>query len=323
MTRWLLRRIVDLLATTLVAVVLLAVLVHLLPGDPLAAVIGDRDIDAATRSALAASWGTDRPVLVAVGHYLLGLLRGDFGQSMTEGRPVIAVLAEGVGPTLLLGSLTLLIDFTIGLALGLWSALHPESRRARWLGALTVVGYALPSFVIGMLLVSLFTLTLHWLPPAGLADPTLPLEAPALGIWLDRLKHLVLPLAAMVIATIAVPLRQQRSAALATVTQPWVLAARARGVSPSAIAWRHCWRPALTPIVTLLGLWLPMLVGGAVFVEMLFNWPGIGSLIARATASRDTPLVMGAGIMLIVMVQAGSLLADLLYHLVNPAQHDA
>ncbi len=320
--RWLLRRGADAFLTALVAVVLLAVVVHLLPGDPLAVIIGDRETDPATRAALAASWGTDRPLYSAVGHYLAALVRGDFGVAMSENRPVATILLERLWPTMLLGGLTLLIDFTCGLALGLWSALHPESWRARVLGGLTVVGYALPSFVLGMVLVWLFALEFRWLPPAGLLDQTLPLDA---SLWVrmaDRLTHLALPLATMVLATIAVPFRQQRAAALATATQPWVLAARARGVAPAAIAWRHCWRPALTPIVTLLGLWLPMLVGGAVFVEMLFDWPGIGSLIAQATASRDIPLVLGAGVLLIVMVQAGSLLADLLYRLVDPTQRD-
>ena len=322
MIRWLLRRSVDALATALVAVVLLVILVHLLPGDPLTVILGDRDADPVTRAALNASWGTDQPLYSAVGSYLMALARGDFGVAMSEHRPVTTVLLERLGPTLLLGSLTLLIDFTLGLALGLWSALHPESWRSRLLDGLTVIGYALPSFVLGMVLVSLFALRPPWLPPAGLADQTLPLDAPMATMWLDRLRHLVLPLATMVIATIAVPLRQQRSAARVTAAQPWVLAARARGVSPAAVAWRHCWRPALSPIVTLLGLWLPMLVGGAVFVEMLFNWPGIGSLIAQATDSRDIPLVLGAGVLLIVMVQAGSLLADVLYRVVDPTQRD-
>jgi peptide/nickel transport system permease protein len=120
-----------------------------------------------------------------------------------------------------------------------------------------------------------------------------------------------------------VPLRQQRSAALATAAQPWVLAARARGVSPGRVAWRHCWRPALTPIVTLLGLWFPMLVAGAVFVEVVFQWPGVGLLLAQATADRDVPLVIGGGLLLIIAVQLGSLLADVLYHVVDPAQRHA
>jgi peptide/nickel transport system permease protein len=127
----------------------------------------------------------------------------------------------------------------------------------------------------------------------------------------------------MVLATIAVPLRQQRAAARETRAATWVTAARARGVAPARITWRHIWRPALTPVVTLLGLWLPMLVSGAVFVEAVFAWPGIGSLIAAAAASRDVPLVIGAGALLVVVVQLGSFMADLLYRVVDPEQRQS
>lgn len=318
--RWLLRRSFDALVTAVAAVVVLIVLVRLLPGDPLSAILGDRGADPATRALLAARWGTNRTLLQTLASFFGGLLHGDLSISLSEQRPVTTVIGEALGPTLLLGSLTLLIDFTIGLALGVWSALRPDSLRARLLGAFTLVGYALPSFVAGMLLTWIFAVKLGWLQTGGLADTLLVSDAPASAVLVDHLKHLVLPLAAMVIATIAIPLRQQRSAALETVAQPWVLAARARGVRPFAIAWRHCWRPALTPIVTLFGLWLPMLVAGAVFVEYVFQWPGMGLLLAHATANRDVPLVIGAGLVLIVVVQLGSLLADLLYHVVDPVQ---
>jgi peptide/nickel transport system permease protein len=316
----LLRRAVDAVATALVAGVVLVILLHLLPGDPLAAVLGDHPVPPAVEAGLRRQWGTDRSLLQSIGAVFAGLARGDLSVSIVEQRPVIAILGERLGPTFLLGSLTLLIDFTVGLALGVWSALHPNAIRARLIGAITIVGYALPSFVIGMLLVWAFALKLGWFPAAGISDVLLPPDAPVMTTLLDHLKHLVLPLAAMVVATLAVPLRQQRSAALATAAQPWVLAARARGISPGLVAWRHCWRPALSPIVTLLGLWLPMLVAGAVFVEVVFQWPGVGLLLARATQDRDIPLVMGGGLLLIVAVQLGSLLADLLYYVVDPAQ---
>ena len=320
MTRWLLRRSADALFTTLMAAVVLVALVHLLPGDPLTAILGERSVDPAQRAALEATWGTNRPLPEAIGATLSGLLRGDLGVSIAAQRPVATVIAERLGPTLLLGSLTLLFTFTIGLSLGLWSALHPQSVRARLVGVVTLVGYALPSFVIGMLLIWGFAVELAWLPPADLANPLLAPDAGTAAMLADRLSHLLLPLLTMVLATVAVPLRQQRAAALATAAQPWVLAARARGVSPARIAWQHIWRPALTPIVTLIGLWLPMLVSGAVFVEALFNWPGLGSLLANSTTQRDVPVVIGAGLLLVVMVQVGSLVADLLYRVVNPAQ---
>ena len=320
MNRWLLRRSAEALLTTFVAVVVLDLLLHLLPGDPVAAILQDFPVDAATDAAVRLRYGADVPIATAIIDFLRGLARGDLGFSLSEQRAVSTVLAERLGPTVLLGSLTLLVDFTIGLALGVWSALHPGTWRSRILGALTLVGYTLPSFVIGMVLVWIFGVRLAWLPTSDISSQLLPLDANAIAVLLDRVRHLVLPLATLVIATIAVPFRQQRAAALATATQPWVLAARARSVSPGLIAWRHCWRPALTPIVTLFGLWLPMVVAGAVFVEALFNWPGVGLLITQATVTRDVPLVMGAGLLLIVMVQLGSLLADVLYQFVNPAQ---
>jgi peptide/nickel transport system permease protein len=315
-SRWLLRRTGDAIATALVASVVLVILLHLLPGDPLAAVLGDHPVAPDVEARMRQHWATLPAIFRALVH-------GDLGQSIVQNRPVVTILAERLAPTFLLGALTLLIDFTAGLALGVWSALHPDTLRARFVGAVTIVGYALPSFVIGMLLVWLFALKLHWFPPGGVSDVLLSPDASFASRLVDHLRHLALPLAAMVIATLAVPLRQQRSAALATAAQPWVLAARARGVSPGRVAWRHCWRPALTPIVTLLGLWFPMLVAGAVFVEVVFQWPGVGLLLAQATADRDVPLVIGGGLLLIIAVQLGSLLADVLYHVVDPAQRHA
>ena len=320
MTRWLVRRGLEAILTALAAVVVLIILVRLLPGDPLTAVLGDRAADPVTRAALEHRWGIDRTLLQTVASFFGGLWHGDLSVSLSEQRPVTAVLADSLPPTLLLGGLTLLIDFTVGLALGVWSALRPDSWRTRIVGACTLIGYALPSFVIGTLLTWIFAVKLGWTQTGGISDPLIAGDAPGSTVLLDHLNHLVLPLAAMVIATLAIPIRQQRNAALATAAQPWVLAARARGVSPFAIAWRHCWRPALTPIVTLFGLWLPMLVAGAVFVEYVFNWPGMGLVIAHATASRDFPLVIGAGLILIIVVQLGSLLSDVLYQVVDPTQ---
>ena len=323
MSRWLLRRSFDALATAVVAGVVLIVLLHLLPGDPLAAALGDHPVSPEVEAALRHHWGTDRTVLQSLAAVLGGLVHGDLGTSIVEQRPVLAILGERIGPTLLLGALTLLLDFTVGLALGVWTALHPDAWRARLVGALTIIGYAVPSFVVGMILVWLFAIRLHWLPAAGMSDVLLSPDASRLAVVADHLRYLVLPLTATVVATLAVPVRQQRAAAAATAAQPWVLAARARGVSPARVAWRHCWRPALTPIVTLFGLWFPMLVAGTVFVEVVFQWPGIGLMLAQATQARDIPVVMGGGLLLILSVQLGSLIADALYHVVDPAQRQS
>ncbi len=301
-------------------IITLVLLVHLLPGDPLAAIIGDRALDPASEAALRHRWGVDRSLVETLRDFLAGAIRGNLGTSLLEQRPVTTILLERLGPTLLLGGLTLLINFTLGLALGMWSALRPDSLLTRITGVVTLACYAIPSFVIGLVLVWWFAVAWPVLPAAGIADPLIGGESSALAVMGDRLRHLVLPLATMVLATIAVPIRQQRSAALETLRSTWVTAAAARGVSPVRIAWQHVWRPALSPIVTLLGLWLPILVSGAVFVEAVFAWPGIGSLLASATAARDIDVVIGAGALTIVVVQAGSFLADVLYRVVDPEQ---
>jgi peptide/nickel transport system permease protein len=316
--RWALVRTGEALLLTLLGAAVLVALVRLLPGDPLTAAFGEQVIDPATAAALREAWHLDAPLPVAIAEFLRGALQGDLGLSIAESRPVTALLLERLGPTLLLGGLTLVIHFTVGLSIGLWSALHPTHPVGRLIGAVTLATYSLPAFVIGLVLVWLFAVANPVLPPAGFSDPLLGPETPLATRIADVARHLVLPLATMVLATIAVPIRHQRAAALETASAPWVTAARARGASPLRVAWHHVWRPALTPIVTLLGLWLPLLVSGSVFVEAVFAWPGLGSLIANATATRDIPVVLGAGIMLIAMVQLGSLVADVLYRVVDP-----
>lgn len=320
MTRWVLGRSAEALALVCLGAIVLVALVHLLPGDPLTAIIGDRAVDPAAREALAARWGVGRPLPAVVLDFLRHAVRGDLGTSLAEQRPVATILAERLGPTVLLGGMTLLVNFTVGLLAGTWSALHPHSLGARVLGGVTLVTYTIPAFVIGLVLVWLLAVVVPWFPAGGASDPLLAADAGPWAILLDRARHLALPLLTMVLATIAVPIRHQRSAALETANAAWVTAARARGVSPTRVAWQHVWRPALSPVITLLGLWLPMLVSGAVFVEAVFAWPGIGSLLATATAQRDVPLVIGAGVLVIALVQLGSLLADVLHRLLDPVQ---
>lgn len=322
MIRWLVRRLLSAGLVIVIGIAVLVALVHALPGDPLTAIIGDHALDPESRRVMEHDLGIGRALPVVVVSFFQNALHGDLGTSIAERRPVTTILAERLGPTLLLGGLTLLVDFTLGLLLGVWTALHPRARLARLLDTLTLATYTVPGFVIGLVLIWLFAVHWHWFPAAGIADPLLPIDAGILPVVIDRLYYLALPLATMVLATIAVPLRQQRSAILANMNRSWVTAARARGVSTRRVTWHHIWRPALTPVISLLGLWLPMLVTGAVFVETVFAYPGIGALLANATAQRDIPVVLGAGVVLVVMVQLGSLVADILYRIVDPVQRE-
>ncbi len=255
MMRWLARRTGDAVATALVAAVVLLALMHLLPGDPLTALLRDRPADPAVVAALRARWGIDRTLLQTIGAFFVGLVHGDLGVSLSEQRPVLTVLGERIGPTLLLGGLTLLIDFTLGLAIGVWTALHPASIRARLASAATIIGYALPAFVVGLTLVWLFAIRLRWFPAAGLSDPLLSPQASVLTVLIDRLRHLALPLATMVIATTrdSVAAAAQRGARDrgTTVGARRACAGRApvlRGVAPLLAAGAHADRHALRPL---------------------------------------------------------------------------
>mgnify|MGYP002622707868 CR=1 FL=1 len=312
MIRWSIGRTGEALLLTIAGSIVLVTLVHLLPGDPVAAIVGERVLDPAVEANLRARWGFDRSLGEQLAAFLGGAARGDLGLSIVHERPVTTLLAERLPATLLLGGLTLLINFTVGLGIGLWSALRPRTILARAIGFVTLATYTVPSFVIGLVLVWLFAVEWQLLPAGGAIDPLLAPDAGWWAVTVDRARpgHPVRPPASVVLATPALPIRHQISAATATLHAGWVTAARARGVAPWRIAWRHVWRPALTPIITLLGLWLPMLVSGAVFVEAVFAWPGLGALIAEATAGRDIPVVIGAGVLLGAAVQGGSRLAD-------------
>jgi peptide/nickel transport system permease protein len=250
--------------------------------------------------------------------FVQGIVRADLGLSIEHGLPVKTLLASRIVPTLLLGGAAILLNFTVGLWLGVRQAVRRGSREDRALTVLSLASYATPSFWLGLVLAWLVGIKLGWLPVAGMQSPLLPRDAPWLTRALDVGAHLVLPALTLSIVTIAGTMRYQRSALLEVLRLPYIGTARAKGVPERAVVWRHAWRNALFPMITLFGLWLPLLVTGSVFVEWVFAWPGLGSLAAGAVASRDYPLVMGAALMAAGLVVTASLLTDLAYALLDP-----
>lgn len=315
MTRWLLGRLAQGALTWAAAVTALFLLVRLLPGDPLAAA-GDLTPDA--HAALGRLYGLDQPLLTQLGHFLAGLAHGDLGVSTSFGRPVTELLRAHAGITLLLGGSVLVTDLLVALTLGTWLAAHARGTADRWLTRLLLTGHALPPFWLGLVLVWIFALGLHWLPAAGATDPLLATGASSMARLGDLLRHLALPWLTLTLTTLVVPLRHHREAVLETLDSDWVRAARARGVSEGEVLRRHAARTALAPLIILLGLWLPMLLTGAVLVETTFAWPGLGWLMAEAVGGRDFPLATGCILVGATAVVVGSFLADLLHRLVDP-----
>ncbi len=318
MTAWLLRRIAQAVVTFAIAVMLMFVLMRLAPGDPLSRMQEDRAMSPEEIAKVRAIFNLDQPIQEQFLAFVKGVLQADLGVSIENGLPVTTLLASRIVPTLLLGGAAILLNFTVGLWLGVRQAVRRGSREDRILTALSLTGYATPSFWLALVLAWLVGIKLGWLPVAGMKNPLLSPDASWIVRALDVGAHLILPALTLSIVTIAGTMRYQRTALLEVLRLPYIGTARAKGIPERTVVWRHAWRNALFPVITLFGLWLPLLVTGSVFVEMVFAWPGLGSLAANAASSRDYPLVMGAALLAAGLVVTASLLTDLAYALLDP-----
>ena len=315
MGRWLLRRALQSVVTLIVALVILFLLMHILPGDPLSRLGEGRPLTPEQVQALRDRYDLNRPLLEQLLSFIGGLVRGDLGVSIEYARPVTGLLVERLPATLLLGGTVLLLNFTVGLWLGVRQAVRKNSPEDRWLTTLSLAGYATPSFWLGLVLAWLVGVKWRLLPPAGMRDPVL--EGGGLAAAVDVARHLVLPAITLSVVSIAGTMRYQRTAMLEALRFPYILTARAKGLTEQRVLW-HGWRNALFPVLTLFGLWLPILVSGSVFVEAVFAWPGLGSLAAAAVGNRDYPLLMGAAILVAGMVVLAGFLTDIAYALLDP-----
>jgi peptide/nickel transport system permease protein len=317
--RWLLRRVLTAAATFVAAVLILFFLLRVTPGDPLARLVGERDASAAEIAQLRARFGIDQPPLAQLGSFLAGVARGDLGVSIEHfPEPVTSLLASRLPATLLLGGVVLLLNFSVGLWLGVRQAVRRGSRFDRWAGRLALAAYAMPAFWVGLVLVALLSIRWQLFPAGQMSDPLLSADAGISRKALDVLHHLALPALTLTVTSLAITMRHQRAAMLSVFRLDFVTAARARGLPETRVRWRHAWRNTLVPMLTLLGLWLPIMVSGSVFVESVFNWPGLGALAAQAIAARDYPVLLGTTMLVSGAVVLASLAADLGYALADP-----
>jgi peptide/nickel transport system permease protein len=299
------------------------VLLHAAPGDPLTVLSDSPRVSPEALDRLRRSFGLDRPLPEQYVRYLGRLARGDLGISLTQHRPVAAALADAIPNTLLLAVAALLVDFGLGITVGIAQGRHPGSRRDQLLALITVTLFATPVFVLGLLLLGVFGEGLNWFPLGGAVDPLRHDALPLAARITDRLHHLVLPALTLGLAAAGYTARHQRGALLEVTRQDFVRAARARGLPDRVVLLRHAVRNALTPTITLAGLAFPVLLSGSVLVETVFGWPGMGRLAAEAIGRRDYPIVTAAAILAAVMVVLGNLLADLAARLADPRLRSA
>lgn len=321
MARGLLIGLLRGVAVVLGVVTLTFILLHLAPGDPVQRLLGPAaepgQIDAARRTL-----GLDQPLARQYADWLGRAARGDFGTSIAHGRSAAELLGEAWPATALLVLLSIVLSWTLGIVIG---ALQANTRRAAldgWASAITVALNAMPGYWLGLVLVMLFTYQLGWLPAFGAAGVDAEFLT-ASGRFVDRLRHLALPLLTLTLIGLGGTARFSRAAMRELRDAPFLLAARGRGLSESRVVARHQLRNALVPIVTLLGLSLPAVFSGAVFVEAIFAWPGVGQVLVQAVQARDYPVVMAAATISAVLVVAGNLLAEFLVTLADPRTRHA
>ena len=287
-------------------------IVHLVPGGPAETLLGPHATPA-TIALVNRLYGLNDPLPVQYLKWLGQLLHGNLGTSYFYGEPVFALILENLPRTLAVLGIAIAISHLLAVALGTWQGYRAGSSLDHLLTALSYFFYSMPIFWLGMILIRVFALDLGWFPAGGIASPTDTLTG-----FPEWAVHVVLPVATIVVATVAGWSRYMRSAMLETLAEDYIRTARAKGLPEAVVVLKHALRNSLLPLITLLGFSLPNLFSGALLVETIFNYPGLGLLFYNAALQRDYPVVLGGVLMIGVLTVLGNLLADILYALVDP-----
>lgn len=321
MTRYLVRRLLLAVPTLFGIVVLVFLLLHLAPGSPMSALGGESGRRMSQRAAgeMRRQYGLDLPLPERFAAWLVRVVRLDLGESFVDHRPVGERIREALPLTLLLNGLALGLTLAVAIPLGVAAGGRPEGPLDRGSGALLFALYSLPTFWAALLLQTLFSVKLGWLPLYGIASDSPP---PGLAGLLDRAAHLALPVVCLTYGSLAFFARLVRAGVADAAAQDYVAAARARGASRRRALWAHAFRNALLPLVTLLGLILPGLLSGSVIIERIFALPGVGGLYFDSILARDYPVVLALSLLGAVATLFVTLVADIAYAAADPRVRD-
>jgi peptide/nickel transport system permease protein len=282
-------------------VTLVFLLVHVVPGDPVQQMLGE-GARAGDLAQLRHALGLDVPISTQYKHYLAGVVRGDLGDSFRFQQPVTRVILAHYPATLELAIVALLVCAAIGIPTGLLAAARRGTSTDHAVGVFTLFGLSVPNFALGPVLILVFSVLLGWLPVSGRGGPS----------------HLILPAITLGAALAAILTRMVRTSVIEELSSDYVRTARAKGLSPSAVFFRHAFRNALIPILTILGLQFGTLLAGTIVTETIFSWPGIGRLAVQAIGSRDYPLLQGCVLLIAFSYVIVNLVTDVLCALVDP-----
>lgn len=336
MSRYILRRLLQVLPTLFGITIISFLLIISAPGDPVTMVTFNPNSTPESTAILRRQLGLDQPALMQYFYWLFGndftmidvngdgvgdvpgarhgVLRGDLGQSIQYKQPVLGLILERIPATLQLTLSALVVGYVVGVPVGLFAALNHRRWFDQFSRVLSVLGIALPSFWLALILIIIFSVTLGWLPMTGMRDVT----KSSSGSFLDTIPYMIMPVFVLAVGTVAAISRYVRASVLEVLEQDFVRTAHSKGLTARTVWWRHVARNALVPVATLLGPALGSLLGGAVIIEQVFSWPGLGRLSVNAAFQRDYPLVMGFVVVGGVMYVLGVLVSDLLYMWLDP-----
>jgi len=320
MARYLARRLAYALLTFFGISIATFTLIHAVPGDPISFYIGKVGLNHISKPVLQAiehEYHLDKPLVVQFGYWLRGIVTFDFGRSIFDRRLVTDRILEKLPNTFQLNLAAFLIAALIGVPIGMWSATRSGRKTERASAVFFFLLYSLPSFWVALLLMQ--WLAVHWpvLPLFGMSSDyseTLPLSEQLA----DRLRHAILPVTCLAYAQLAFFARFSKSALTEVIRQDFITTARAKGAGATSVLWRHAFRNALVPMVTLLGLVIPTLISGSVIIESIFQWDGVGRLYYESILQRDYPIVMGLSVATALITLLANLVADVLYALIDP-----
>lgn len=310
-------RIAQSLGLILAVIVLNFVLIQIAPGDAATAIAGDQAAsDPEVIADIREQYGLDDPLIVQLGTYVSNVVRGDLGESIWFNEPVTDLLLERIWPTVLLSAAALIFAVGLGVTIGTVAARKPDKLVSHGITVLALVGFSMPAFWTGLLLLILVGVRFEFFPVSGIHD--LDFEGNWIESWLDIGQHLILPALTLGIIYLAQYSRLSRASMLEVLESDYVRTARAKGLSERSVTFKHGLRNGIIPVVTILGLQFGAVLSGAVLVESVFSWPGLGRLAFEAVQRRDTPVLLGVLLLVSVAVIVANLLTDLLYRVIDP-----
>ena len=310
------RRLLHALPLLICVIVFNFFLIHLAPGDPIQALVGEFPAPESYIVEMRKAFGLDQSIYIQLLLYIKNVLAGDLGFSFYYRQPVLTVILDRVPATLQLMVPALLFSATVGILLGVLSARKPYSLADNTISVFSLFGYCVPAFWLGQMLMAAFAIELGWLPSQGMK--TVGVDLQGVSLIIDRTAHLALPFAALAIRHLAVNARMMRSSMLEVAYEDFVTVARAKGLDEKAVIAHHMVPNALMPVVTIIGVDVGFLFTGSVLVESVFGWPGIGRLMYESIVKRDYPVLMGNFFITTVLVVVVNLIVDLIYLWLDP-----